>query len=69
MLSDLILFSMTPLPFRTTLSRFLLPCIVSGALVFFLSGCSGYEIKNLAKTDIDLVTDEFVDESRYLVRS
>ena len=32
-----------------------------------LLGCSGYEIKNVAKTDVDLVTDEFVAESRRLV--
>ena len=35
---------------------------------FLLSGCSGYEIKNLAKSDVDLVADEFIDESRRLVR-
>lgn len=33
-----------------------------------LSGCGGYELKNLAKSDIDLVADEFIDESRRLVR-
>ena len=33
-----------------------------------LSACGGYELKNLAKSDIDLVTDEFIDESRSLVR-
>lgn len=33
-----------------------------------LSGCGGYEIKNLAKSDVDLVADEFIDESRRLVR-
>ena len=38
------------------------------ALLILLAGCGGYEIKNLAKTDVDLVTDKFVDESRYLVR-
>ena len=35
---------------------------------FLLSGCGGYEIKNLAKSDVDLVADEFIDESRRLVR-
>ena len=35
---------------------------------FLLSGCAGYEIKNLAKSDVDLVADEFIDESRRLVR-
>jgi hypothetical protein len=37
-------------------------------LVLCLSGCGGYELKNLAKSDIDLVTDEFIDESRRLMR-
>ncbi len=39
-------------------------------IIFVLSlpGCGGYEIKNLAKSDVDLVTDEFIDESRRLVR-
>ena len=29
-----------------------------------LCACSGYEIKNLAKSDIDLVTDQFIDKTR-----
>lgn len=33
-----------------------------------LTGCAGYELKNLAKTDVDLVTDEFITESRRAVR-
>ncbi|MEP4484252.1 MAG: hypothetical protein ABJ013_01375 [Halioglobus sp.] len=33
-----------------------------------LPGCGGYELKNLAKSDVDLVADEFIDESRRLVR-
>ncbi|MEH6583874.1 MAG: hypothetical protein V7754_18210 [Halioglobus sp.] len=33
-----------------------------------LSGCGGYELKNLAKSDIDMVADEFIDETRLLVR-
>lgn len=37
-------------------------------LLVFLSGCGGYEIKNLAKTDTDLVADEFIAESRRLVQ-
>lgn len=37
-------------------------------LLVCLSGCQGYELKNLAKSDIDLVTDEFITESRRLVR-
>lgn len=45
--------------------RFLIPSLL---LCLTLSGCSGYELKNLAKSDVDLVTDEFIDESRRLVR-
>ena len=37
-------------------------------LTLLLSGCGGYELKNLAKSDIDLVTDEFIAETRSLVR-
>ncbi|TXS96755.1 hypothetical protein FV139_00810 [Parahaliea maris] len=33
-----------------------------------VAGCGGYEVKNLAKTDIDLVADEVIIESRRLVR-
>ena len=33
-----------------------------------LCACGGYEVKNLAKSDIDLVADEFIDESRRGVR-
>ncbi|MEE4277974.1 MAG: hypothetical protein V2I82_05845 [Halieaceae bacterium] len=33
-----------------------------------LSACGGYELRNLAKSDINLVTDEFIDETRRLVR-
>jgi hypothetical protein len=32
-----------------------------------LTACGGYELKNLAKSDINLVTDEFIDETRRLV--
>ncbi len=32
-----------------------------------LSACAGYEVRNLAKTDVDLVADEFIAESRALV--
>ena len=42
--------------------------MLSVLLAMLLSGCGGYEIKNLAKSDIDLVTDEFITESRRLVR-
>ncbi len=41
---------------------------VSLALSLVLTACSGYEFKNLAKSDIDMVTDEFINESRRLVR-
>ena len=37
-------------------------------LFFCLSGCADYELKNLAKSDVDLVADEFIDETRQLVR-
>lgn len=37
-------------------------------LCVLLAGCSGYELKNLAKSDIDMVADEFIDETRLLVR-
>lgn len=37
-------------------------------LTLLLAGCGGYELKNLAKSDIDLVTDEFIVETRSLVR-
>lgn len=33
-----------------------------------LTGCGGYELKNIAKSDIDLVTDEFITETRALVQ-
>lgn len=33
-----------------------------------LAACTGYEIKNLAKSDIDLVADEFIAETRSAVR-
>lgn len=44
--------------------RLLLVILVS----LSVAACSGYEFKNLAKSDVDLVTDEFIDESRRLVR-
>lgn len=46
--------------------RLLLILFVS--VIPWLAGCGGYEIKNLAKSDIDLVADEFIAESRRLVR-
>ena len=33
-------------------------------LPLVLCACSGYELKNLAKSDIDLVTDQFIDKTR-----
>lgn len=36
-------------------------------LCLFLSACGGYELKNLAKSDVDLVADQFIAESRTLV--
>ena len=40
------------------------------SLFFFLalSACAGYELKNLAKSDVDMVADEFINETRLLVR-
>jgi len=34
------------------------------SLCLGLSGCAGYELKNLVKTDVDLVADQFIEESR-----
>lgn len=42
-------------------------CLLLAALLA-LPGCGGYEVKNLAKTDIDLVADEVIGETRRLVR-
>jgi len=33
-------------------------------LPLLLCSCGGYELKNLAKSDIDLVTDQFIDKTR-----
>jgi hypothetical protein len=44
--------------------RLFLPVLLS----LLLGACSGYEMRNLAKTDIDLVADEFIEESRREVR-
>jgi hypothetical protein len=44
--------------------RFFLPLLLS----LLLGACGGYEMRNLAKTDIDLVADEFIEESRREVR-
>ena len=37
-------------------------------LAVLLSACGGYEIKNLVKTDVDLVTDEFIAQTRSAVQ-
>lgn len=37
-------------------------------VAFLLAGCSGYDVKNLAKSDTDLVADEFINETRSAVR-
>ena len=37
-------------------------------IAFLLAGCSGYDVKNLAKSDTDLVSDEFINETRSAVR-
>ena len=37
-------------------------------IALLLSACSGYNVKNLAKSDIDLVSDEFITETRSAVR-
>ncbi len=37
-------------------------------LSLLLAGCANYEIKNLVKSDIDLVADEFIAETRAAVR-
>ena len=44
--------------------QLLLPVLLSA----LLGACGGYEIRNLAKSDIDLVADEFIEESRTEVR-
>jgi hypothetical protein len=33
-------------------------------LILLLCACSGYELKNLAKSDTDMVTDQFIDKTR-----
>ena len=37
-------------------------------ITLLLGACSGYDVKNLAKSDIDLVSDEFITETRSAVR-
>lgn len=42
--------------------------LITIALILLLSACADYEIKNLAKSDIDLVADEFIAETRSAVQ-
>lgn len=42
--------------------------ILLAILMTAVTGCSGYRMSNLAKSDINLVTDEFIAETRTLVR-
>ncbi|MEE4218719.1 MAG: hypothetical protein V2I48_13980 [Xanthomonadales bacterium] len=44
------------------------PLLLSSLLAALITGCAGYEVKNLAKSDVDLVADEFIAESRHEVR-
>lgn len=34
--------------------------------ILFLTACGSYNVRNLAKSDIDMVVDEFIDETRRL---
>lgn len=52
---------------RRSFSRSLL-ALAGVPVVFTLAACGGYELRNLAKSDINLVTDEFIVETRRLVR-
>ena len=47
--------------------RRVLQAAAVAAATLALSACGGYELKNLAKSDINLVTDEFIRETRALV--
>jgi hypothetical protein len=49
---------------RRHVSQWFLATVIGIAL----TSCGGYEVKNLAKSDINLVTDEFIEETRALVR-
>mgnify|MGYP003133448583 CR=1 FL=1 len=42
--------------------------LLVAVMLFTLTACGSYELKNIAKSDIDLVTDEFIAETRRLVR-
>lgn len=47
---------------RATLQRLLTATIIATVL----GGCGGYTLKNLVKSDVDLVADDFIDETRRL---
>ncbi len=42
--------------------------LIIALILLGLGACSSYELKNIAKSDVDLVTDEFIEETRRLVR-
>jgi hypothetical protein len=48
--------------------RPLLALLLSLFLSMSLTSCAGYEVKNIAKSDIDLVADEFIAETRRAVQ-
>lgn len=49
---------------RATLQRLLTATIIATVL----GGCGGYTLKNLVKSDVDLVADDFIDETRRLTQ-
>ena len=55
------------LPTLNYLNARWLRCVQALLLLGLLEGCAGYELKNLAKSDVDMVTDEFIAESRLMV--
>lgn len=46
----------------------LLQLLILFLFAALLSACGGYQLKNLAKSDVNLVADEFIEESRREVR-
>lgn len=46
----------------------LLAVLLGASLLLSLAGCASYKVKNIAKTDVDLVADEVIAETRSLVR-
>lgn len=53
---------------KNTFSRYFSHCTLILLIPLLLGACGSYEIKNLAKSDIDLVADEFITETRSAVR-